>query len=680
MYWELRLNKRFRAALIVALLVGLWFGVRISNVDSTMTTDESLWHGRSANFYLALARGEYQHTYQMAHPGVPVMWAGGLGVLATCPEYIQADGFYVRDLAQSSESFREIGCDPLRVLVAERIAKIAVQAMMVAVSLMLLATIIPLKGIVFAGLLMVFSPWQAGLDQLLHVDGMFATASLVTVSAAAAMTVWCIRNPGRRWGNELAGWFFVGFALALAVLTRSAAVVYLVPVGIGIVAVTISDRRSDGRPLIGMETIRVVARSGMSVFVGCFVGVVALFPALWVTPGEVAERLLGFTDTAITEGHEHVLYYNGEIVNGDPGSLFYWDALIWRSTPSEWFVLGGISIFAGSLIVSWARGSEFGRCIPVSFWIVYGIALLFALLYATGITLAAKKFERYFIVASPLIAVVGGLVLAEGWRFFKRYVTQRVAIIVVMVLIGLQILSLAGARPYMLDYFNPIMGGHNVAVTKFQIGWGHGSDQVTSWLVHQHQDEPIRVRSSTTIGVFSVFVPMDSQVRFERGILDSASAWYHTDYYVSGIQQTQRKLDRSIHLFGARAPVHSVQVGDITYFETFAVNNQPIPKALWQQNACHHITASGVQLMAIEQQGRDLLVIVRVDDMELASGSWISIDDAHQDRLPIKSADNGMLVGVVFPDVSADEVTKIAIGGNEEASGYELPSGGCTLR
>lgn len=79
------MSSRCRAVLLILVLCSLWASVRLVGSESTMTTDETLWQGRSANFYLAVAKGQYEHTYQMAHPGVPVMLAGGLGVLVTAP-------------------------------------------------------------------------------------------------------------------------------------------------------------------------------------------------------------------------------------------------------------------------------------------------------------------------------------------------------------------------------------------------------------------------------------------------------------------------------------------------------------------------------------------------------------------------------------------------------------------
>lgn len=672
------MSKRVRLALVIFAMSALWFGIRISNANSTMTTDESLWHGRSANFYLALVKGEYQHTYQMAHPGVPVMWSGGLGVLATCPEYIHTDGFYVRDLAQSSESFREIGCDPHRVLIAERIAKVAFQALMFAASLWLLSTLIPLKGVVFAGLLMALSPWQAGLDQLLHVDGMFATASVLTLCAAAAMTWRSIRFPDDQWQRSVAGWFGVGFCLALATLTRSAGIVFLLPIGIGVLAAAVSRSRSQHRPALSNTTVVSTLRSGISVVLGCVTGIVALFPALWVAPGDVAERLFGFTDNAISVGHELALYYNGEIVDGDPGPMFYLDVLLWRSTPVELVAL----IAAGALAVFgliWLLNNRTGDDQPVisPAWIMLGMSVAFIVLYATGITVAAKKFERYFIIVSSIIAILGGVAFAEFRRMMPRPHFRKGLTVVVTALLIVQTLSLAGSRPYMLDYFQPMVGGHVAAKTKFQLGWGHGGDQVTEWLVGKADGEPLTVRSSSTIGVFSVFVPLDSQVRFVHGSVDSVSAWYHTDYYVSGFQQTQRGLDRSAHLFNDVEPVNSVRVGEVVYFETYAVSSQPVPEALWSKSSCQHIVGSGVQLMAVEQRGENTLMILRVTDSSAAENAWIALNQGDALRIPSVDLSDGALVGVVFPDVQAQNVSHVSLGDHTQGWTWNFPSGDC---
>src|SRR5687767_11036859 len=58
------------AALLLAIL--LLTGLR--DLDALVTPDEPLWVARSANFYQALSSGDFEDTYQAAHPGVVTMW------------------------------------------------------------------------------------------------------------------------------------------------------------------------------------------------------------------------------------------------------------------------------------------------------------------------------------------------------------------------------------------------------------------------------------------------------------------------------------------------------------------------------------------------------------------------------------------------------------------------------
>jgi len=57
------------------------------SLSRPVTPDEHLWLARSANFYMALAKGDLASTYQSEHPGVTVMWAGTAGFLTRYPQY-----------------------------------------------------------------------------------------------------------------------------------------------------------------------------------------------------------------------------------------------------------------------------------------------------------------------------------------------------------------------------------------------------------------------------------------------------------------------------------------------------------------------------------------------------------------------------------------------------------------
>ncbi len=60
--------------LLVLIVIAIWLPRGLA-LDRFVTIDETKWLDRSANFYLALAKGDFADTYQKEHPGVTIMWA-----------------------------------------------------------------------------------------------------------------------------------------------------------------------------------------------------------------------------------------------------------------------------------------------------------------------------------------------------------------------------------------------------------------------------------------------------------------------------------------------------------------------------------------------------------------------------------------------------------------------------
>ena len=114
-------KRRLHTPLVVLLLFLAVWVPRVLALDAFVTPDERLWLFRSANFYQAISRGDFAHTFQQEHPGVTVTWAGTLGFLQLLPGYAEeASGQLARD--QLEPWLREhstiaaaavIGCRPL---------------------------------------------------------------------------------------------------------------------------------------------------------------------------------------------------------------------------------------------------------------------------------------------------------------------------------------------------------------------------------------------------------------------------------------------------------------------------------------------------------------------------------------------------------------------------------------
>lgn len=159
------------------ILTAVYFVVRLLDVGLFVTTDEPFWLGRSANFYRALASGEFEHTYQMAHPGILTMWAGAIGYWIRFPGFPDLAAGNLDYVYGIGDLLREMGADPMSLLVDLRISKIVLQSLVFLGSMVLLSRLLGLWVAGIAGALMAFDPFLSGHDSLLHVDGLFAILS-----------------------------------------------------------------------------------------------------------------------------------------------------------------------------------------------------------------------------------------------------------------------------------------------------------------------------------------------------------------------------------------------------------------------------------------------------------------------------------------------------------------------
>ena len=79
------MKRRLHTPLVVLLLFLAVWVPRVPALNAFVTPDERLWLFRSANFYQAISRGDFAHTFQREHPGVTVTWAGTLGFSSFYP-------------------------------------------------------------------------------------------------------------------------------------------------------------------------------------------------------------------------------------------------------------------------------------------------------------------------------------------------------------------------------------------------------------------------------------------------------------------------------------------------------------------------------------------------------------------------------------------------------------------
>lgn len=554
--------------LLALILVTLAFVLpRWTELDRMVTPDEPIWLARSANFYQALSARDWPSTYQYAHPGVPVMWAGAIGYFLEARAYADTTGMQITQRQNYIASvLEEQGYDPLDVLVATRQVLIVVAAITFALACWFAMRLLGLPEVVLGFLLIALEPFGIGLGKLLHVDAM---AALFFLLAMVTMLVYCHRGRSR--------WMLLicAVASALAILTRAQTAV-LIPI-FGLLLLLPLSRK-----------LRMSAKSRRSMLLdglvwpllvwgaGMLATALILWPALATAPRTVIRGMFSFAETAAIAGHERVIYFDGGLFTGDPGYRFYPVAFLWRATPATLagFVLAIVLVVLG-------RRWEVPRS---QRQIVLGL-LIGASAYTLLMTLAAKKFDRYLMPAFPLAALAAGWgILVVARLIGKRLPGPTVAysLLAGILALGVQLDGIAQTGPYYLSYYSPLMGGAVDAPESMMVGWGEGFDQVADYLNAQPNPGDIVVATEAWRTPLAYF--LDGSARFAAFVDDPGGIfrWAVSDYYLLSITPLSRNgvWPDLLALISEKTPELTVTLNGLDYAWLYDIRDDPIPPYL----------------------------------------------------------------------------------------------------
>lgn len=390
-------------------------------------------------------------------------------------------------------------------------------------------------------------------------------------------------------------WVLAGMLSGMAILTRATGVILVGVVGLALLIRLIGDVQL-GNPLT--RDLKMALRDGLIWLGTTTLTIFLLLPALWVQPQQTLASLWAWSSNAATEGHENPTFFRG-IHTDDPGMLVYPMVLAWRTSPVEWLGVGLLVLLG---LLGWRKRSAIEPT-TLRFYIV---VITFGAVYLLAMSTGAKKFDRYILPVFPIITLLAaqGLVLGKDWLQQHTHRTLRyVGNMVLIAAVLLQIVFWQSARPYRLDFYNPVLGGPSQAAHVLQMGWGQGGDQVVDFLVDQSTNGPITVQTSAVPSAFTYFLETNSPVEFRSFSLRTPAGWFETDYYVAGIQQTQRGLAPQLDLFEGRTPDHSVFINGVSYFDVYAVRRSPLPAVRTTPTACNFTFDDEITLMQIV--GRD---------------------------------------------------------------------------
>jgi hypothetical protein len=529
-------NRVLECTLLVLVLAASLF-LRLAALDAFTTTDEPLWHYRSGEFSRALDTDEWQYTYQSGHPGVVTMW---LGVIAQRVPWLQEplpgidDG--IRRLMRLPAPASGTGIPSLTLGARRLVAVVTWLGILALYSL--LRRLFGARIALFGTTLVSLDPFFLAHSRFHHLDGLLATFVMVSV---ASLLVYQFR--GRRVGYLLLS----AAAAALATANKSPGILLAPWAGAALLLPAFFAPAPKRRRelLLGAGALALWGAVAALLFY-------AIWPSMWLRAGWTLQQVFDVAVKYAGTPHENSNYFWGA-VRPDPGPAFYPVAWAFRSTPLVWL---GLAVLA----LAWKERSHRGPMLMI---------LLLVLPFVGAMTVGDKKFDRYLLPVFPLLDIFA----AAGWVALAQWLATRGSLTWRQRCPGLLAAGVAVAsfaliwptRPYYISYYNPIVGGSEIAPQVLLVGWGEGLDRAAVYLNGKPDAGELVVCSWNPSELGNSFVGsiVDGRIEFCPS---------EPDYYVFYRNLLQRDLvpEISSRFVGVKEPDFVARVNGIDYAWVYA--------------------------------------------------------------------------------------------------------------
>ena len=522
---------------LLALVLLVSLGLRLSDQDMFLVADENKWLCRSINFQAGLRQGDLRATYQRGHPGVVTMWLGTLAVpLSQAGEWVDLcleTGGSKLNRPQDRSAVARL---PSLIFQARRLAALTTWLGIVALY-WLLKRLLGGWTALLATALVALDPFYLALSRVFHLDALLATFTTLSI---VSLLVYRRESQRRRY------LIFSAVAGGLAAANKSPGLFLFLWTALYLGATAWRGEAAHRRERI-LSALRAMVLWGM-VAVGL---VVVLWPALWVEPLGTLRKVFS-TAVGYAEKPHHGGNYFWFAIRADPGPAFYPVAWAFRTTP--WVMVG----LASLAIVARKR----------ALWRRVGPLLLFVVAFCAFMTMGAKKFDRYLLPAFlplDILAAVGWMALLRllERRLLARWQPLGTAMVMILLTVG-QFGLVFPFRPYFFSYYNPILGGPRAATRVLLVGWGEGLEKAAEYLNAKPGAEEFQVNTWHTSQLAPFFRGRTSNLEE----LDLAETDYYVFYWNS--IQRHRWSDVMDRFYGVEQPEHVVKVNDIDYVWIYA--------------------------------------------------------------------------------------------------------------
>jgi hypothetical protein len=370
----------------------LFLSLRLTNLGTDITnTDAIRWHKRSDNFYRALREGDWKNTFQHYQPGVTLMWLNST-TKYTLQRCQLANNSPQLELNHTG-NYKTIHSTSKTILVLTL-------SILLIYQLHLVRNVFDDKTAFIFGMLMAMEPFLIGIDRFFHLT------SLETYLIFSSLLT--LLNSKKNISLYIAGILF-----GLAILTKTSALIFL-PI-----------------PIILLLRTEKPIEKLFKFFIPAIVIFVSLFPAIWVSPRYVFEKLMDGITGGIAQDTRQT---------GVTPILFYPTMLMYKLSPLT------LVLFAGVLVNVKKLKQE---------KILYILGMF--LIYLLAFSMSVKKIDRYLISLIPPLLLLCAHYLAT--LKVKKQIVYITAISLFTIWVGYIY------HPHYSAFFSPVLGGTTKALS-----------------------------------------------------------------------------------------------------------------------------------------------------------------------------------------------------------------------
>jgi hypothetical protein len=370
--------------------VGL--GYDITNSDAIR------WHYRSQNFLTAVKSGDLRSTYQRYHPGVSMMWVNAA---------VKQAGFWVQlPFTAEPKTLENSDWYPIIHGVSKAVNILIIGGLLL-IQYFCIERLFNKKIALTYLFFVATEPYLTGINRWFHL-----TSFEVFFSFTSFLLILL-------WSKTKITKFLMASAIffGLGVLSKMT-VLILGPV-IGAIIIYISYKEKKYKWIAIYPTVVIGV-------------IIALFPAIWVDPLYVFNKLFSALVGSVTDN------LRDQMLSPWVKPFYYLIILILKISP----------IVTGLLVLSFFKIKKFS---------IYTMAiLLYLLFFLITLTLADQKIDRYAIALFPPILLLAAILFEQFDEQIKR--------IIIFAHLLLLIIIIFIYHPVYSAFYDPLIGGTNTAL------------------------------------------------------------------------------------------------------------------------------------------------------------------------------------------------------------------------